>query len=77
MHTSPAAPADAQRELKRVRRRMQDTRAELRDVRAELEQAHAELEERPHPLPPAVDEYFKDRDGFRLERRAKLHVVRE
>jgi hypothetical protein len=25
----------------------------------------------------AVDEYFKDRDGFRLERRAKLHVVRE
>jgi len=24
----------------------------------------------------AVDEYFKDRDGFRLERRAKLHVVR-
>jgi glycosyltransferase involved in cell wall biosynthesis/predicted O-methyltransferase YrrM len=25
----------------------------------------------------AVDEYFKDRDGFRMERRAKLHVVRE
>ena len=25
----------------------------------------------------AVDEYFTDRDGFRLERRAKLHVVRE
>jgi hypothetical protein len=25
----------------------------------------------------AVDEYFKDRDGFRIERRAKLHVVRE
>ena len=24
----------------------------------------------------AVDEYFKDRDGFRFERRAKLHVVR-
>ena len=24
----------------------------------------------------AVDEYFADRDGFRLERRAKLHVVR-
>ena len=25
----------------------------------------------------AVDEYFKDRDGFRLEHRAKLHVVRD
>jgi len=25
----------------------------------------------------AVDEYFSGRDGFRLERRAKLHVVRE
>jgi hypothetical protein len=25
----------------------------------------------------AVDEYFTGRDGFRLERRAKLHVVRE
>ena len=25
----------------------------------------------------AVDEYFKDRDGFRFERRAKLHIVRE
>jgi len=25
----------------------------------------------------AVDEYFKDRGGFRLERRAKLHVIRE
>jgi hypothetical protein len=25
----------------------------------------------------AVDEYFKDRDGFRLERRSRLHVVRE
>jgi asparagine synthase (glutamine-hydrolysing) len=25
----------------------------------------------------AVDEYFADRDGFRLERRGKLHVVRE
>jgi hypothetical protein len=25
----------------------------------------------------AVDEYFEDRDGFRLERRAKLHVIRE
>ena len=25
----------------------------------------------------AVDEYFADRDGFRLESRAKLHVVRE
>jgi hypothetical protein len=25
----------------------------------------------------AVDEYFADRDGFRLERRAKLHVVRD
>jgi hypothetical protein len=25
----------------------------------------------------AVDEYFAGRDGFRLERRAKLHVVRE
>ena len=24
----------------------------------------------------AVDEYFKDRPGFRLERRTKLHVVR-
>jgi hypothetical protein len=25
----------------------------------------------------AVDEYFEDRDGFRLEHRAKLHVVRD
>jgi predicted O-methyltransferase YrrM len=25
----------------------------------------------------AVDEYFADRDGFRLEHRAKLHVVRD
>ena len=25
----------------------------------------------------AVDEYFKDRAGFRIERRAKLHVIRE
>jgi hypothetical protein len=25
----------------------------------------------------AVDEYFEDRDGFRFERRAKLHIVRE
>jgi O-methyltransferase len=25
----------------------------------------------------AVDEYFADRDGFRLEQRAKLHVVRD
>jgi hypothetical protein len=24
----------------------------------------------------AVDEYFRDRDGFRLEQRAKLHVIR-
>jgi hypothetical protein len=24
----------------------------------------------------AVDEYFKDRDGFRFEQRAKLHVIR-
>jgi hypothetical protein len=24
----------------------------------------------------AVDEYFKDRDGYRLEQRAKLHVIR-
>jgi asparagine synthase (glutamine-hydrolysing) len=24
----------------------------------------------------AVDEYFADRPGFRLERRAKVHVVR-
>ncbi|HKH18030.1 MAG TPA: TylF/MycF/NovP-related O-methyltransferase [Solirubrobacteraceae bacterium] len=25
----------------------------------------------------AVDEYFADRDGFRLEQRAKLHVIRD
>ena len=25
----------------------------------------------------AVDEYFADRGGFRLEQRAKLHVVRD
>ena len=25
----------------------------------------------------AVDEYFADRPGFRLEHKAKLHVVRE
>jgi asparagine synthase (glutamine-hydrolysing) len=25
----------------------------------------------------AVDEYFSARDGFRLEQRAKLHVIRD